>query len=207
VRWIGLALFGLGGLASALAPVADATVTFGANLNRPVASSYTCGYFGFGSCSWESVDFNTHESGFPPVGRGLISRIRVRVGAVTGPMQIVVEQALRQDNPSDPGHPHYYCCKAIRASRVFTPRRNGITTLRVRLRVRQDASPDPHTGYYVDDHLALSVLAANVPIPASYDPNASDSGWFPAWQVGQERVGPYGTAGYVILFNADWNRR
>src|ERR1700676_5738842 len=84
-RRIGLTLLGLAGLASALAPVASATIRFGANLNRRPNSPYTCGYFGFGSCSWESVEFNTQESGFPPVGRGLISRVRVRVGAFTGP--------------------------------------------------------------------------------------------------------------------------
>jgi hypothetical protein len=207
MRRTGVAFLGLAGILIALAPAASATITFGANLKRRPNSSYTCGYFGFGSCSWESIDFNTHESGFPPRGRGLISRVRVRVGGVTGRMQIVVEEALRAQNPNDPGHPHYYCCKAVRASRVFTPGRNRTTTVKVSLPVRQDASPDPHTGYYVDDHLALSVLSGNVPIPASYDPNASDSGWFPAWRVGQERVGPYGTAGYVILFNADWNRR
>jgi hypothetical protein len=202
-----MVLLGLAGLAGAVPPVAQATVRFGANLNRSPNSPYTCSYFGFGSCSWESIEPNTHESGFPPVGLGRISRVRVRVGAVTGRMQIVVEEALRQDNPSDPGHPNYYCCKAVRASRVFTPGRNRITTLKVSLPVRQDSAPDPHTGYYVDDHLALSVLAPNVPIPASSDPNASDSGWGPAWRVGDERAGPYGTAGYVILFNADWNRR
>jgi hypothetical protein len=207
MRRIGVALLALAGLLSALAPVASATITFGANLKRRPNSPYTCGYFGFGSCSWESIELNTRESGFPPVGRGVISRVRVRVGNATGRMQIVVEEALRQQNPSDPGHPNYYCCKAVRASRVFTPKRNRTTTLKVGLPVRQDASPDPHTGYYVDDHLALSVLARNVPIPASYDPNASDSGWFPAWRVNNERAGPYGGAGYVILFNADWNRR
>ena len=44
-----------------------------------------------------------------------------------------------------------------------------------------------------------------MPIPASSDPNASLSGWFPAWQSNQERCCPYGTSGVVILFNADWD--
>jgi hypothetical protein len=184
---------------------ASATTTFGANLGRAPDNPYTCGSFGFQSCSWESIQLTTGESGFPPVGTGRISRVRVRVGSVTGPMQIVVEEALRQDNPADPGHPTYACCKAINLSQVFTPAPNAITTVAVNLPVRQDAAPDPNTGYYVDDHLALSVLDPNVPIPASSDGNASDGGWFPAWQLGQERCCPYGTAGFVILFNADWD--
>lgn len=184
---------------------ASAATTFGANLNRVPDNPYTCGSFGFQSCSWESIQLATGESGFPPVGTGRISRVHVRVGNVTGPMQIVVEEALRQDNPADPGHPTYACCKAINVSQVFTPAPNAITTVPVNLPVRQDAAPDPNTGYYVDDHLALSVLDPNVPIPASSDPNASMSGWFPAWQPGQERCCPYGTSGFVILFNADWD--
>jgi hypothetical protein len=184
---------------------ASATTRFGANLNRAPDSSHTCGEFGFQTCSWESIDPGTGESGFPPVGRGVVSRVRVRVGPFTGPMQVVVEEALRQENPSDPGHPTYACCKAVEVSRVFTPAPNAVTPVSVNLHVRQDAAPDPHTGYYVDDHLALSVLNPNVPIPASSDVNASLSGWFPAWQSGQERCCPYGTSGYVILFNADWN--
>lgn len=120
-------------------------------------------------------------------------------------MQIVVEQALRQDNPGDPGHPTYACCQAINASQVFTPKANAITQIPVNLPVRQDISPDPSTGYYVDQHLSLSVLAPNVPIPASTDPNGSFGGWFPAWKVGDERAGVYGGQGAVILFNADWS--
>ena len=193
-----------------LAPPASARrkITFGANLNRVPDSPYTCGSFGaFNSCSWESIDFTTGESAFPPVGKGVITKFRVRVGAVTGPMQIVVEEALRQNNPSDPGHPFYYCCKAVRTSGVFTPPANTISAWRTKLSVTQSAKPN-NNGYYVDDHLALSVLASNVPIPASSDPNATLSGWFPAWTLGEERGGsPFGSSGYTILFNADWERR
>jgi hypothetical protein len=80
------------------------------------------------------------------------------------------------------------------------------TAVPVNLAVTQDAAPEP-SGYYVDDHLALSVLAPNVPIPASTDPNATLGYWAPAWSfVGQEAVGPGGSgAGADVLFNADWN--
>jgi hypothetical protein len=188
------------------APAQSSAVTFGANLSRLPDNPYTCGYYGFSSCSWESINFSTGESGFPPVGRGVITKVRVRVGSVSGPMQIVVQEALRKDNPGDPGHPTYACCKAIAASQVFTPPPNSPAfPVNVNLPVRQDAAPDPNTGYYVDDHLALSVLAPNVPIPASSDPSASLSGWFPAWTVGQERCCPFGTSGATVLFNADWS--
>jgi len=202
----------LGTLAAALlAPRAEA-VTFGANLNRPVDSPYRCGDFILffpqpTTCSAESINVSTGESAFPPVGVGRITQVRVKVGPVTGPMQVVVEEALRKDNPSDPGHPTYACCKAISASQVFTPAPNAITTVNTNLVVRQDIAPDPNTGFYVDDHLALSVLDVNTPVPANLDnnPNNSLGFWFPAWQVGQERADAYGFGpGAVVLFNAEW---
>lgn len=195
-------------------PASASAVTFGANLNREPNNTITCGSFDMGlgyppatfnSCSWDFQQPATGESVFPPVGTGVISRVRVRVGATTGPMQIVVEEALRKDNPSDPGHPTYACCKAINVSQVFTPTPNAVSTIPVNLPVRSDAAPDPASGYYVDDHLALSVLARNVPIPGNNDSGAFDGGWFPAWQKGDERAGAYGTSGVVLLFNADWN--
>ena len=73
----------------------------------------------------------------------------------------------------------------------------------VNFHVKQDLAPEA-SGYYVDQHLALSVLDPNVPIPASLDPNAGVGLWFPAWKVGDERAGSYGTSGAMILINGDW---
>lgn len=186
-------------------------VTFGANLGSRLPNNQTAcndpGWFfftQFPSCSFGSQNLSTGENGFPPVGQGIITKVRVRVGPVTGPMQIVVEQALRANNPSSPGNPTYACCKAINASQIFTPAANQITEVPVSLPIRQDISPDPATGLFVDQHLVLSVLAPNVPIPANLDPNGAFGGWFPAWTVGEERTGIYGGQGAVILFNADW---
>jgi hypothetical protein len=198
--------------AALLAPRAGA-VLFGANLNRVPDSPYRCPDIGapiynFPTCSSESVNLTTGESGFPPVGVGVVTQVRVRVGPITGPMQIVVEEALRKDNPGDPGHPTYACCKAINASQVFTPAANGVTAVNVNLPVRQDIAPDPNTGFYVDDHLALSVLDPNVPIPADLDSSQTIGVgiWLPAWQVGEERASSaFGTSGAQILFNAEWN--
>ena len=187
--------------------------SFGTNLDRPANNVTPCNStaWTFGlpnpntTCSFNSQDLTTGENAFPPVGTGVVTAVRVKVGPVTGPMQIVVEQALRKDNPGDPGHPTYACCQAINASQVFTPTANAITQVPVNLPVRQDIAPDPSTGIYTDQHLSLSVLAPNVPIPASLDSNGFYGGWFPAWSVGDERAGVYGGQGAVILFNADWS--
>lgn len=185
---------------SALAPaVATAKITFGANLNRQPDNPYTCGYFGYTTCTWESINFNTGESGFPPLGKGTITKVRVKVGNVSGPMQVVVLEALRKPDPGG----FYACCKAVAVSPVFTPQPNTTWRVSTNMKVKQSRTPNS-AGLYVDDHLALSVFAANVPIPASTDGSASMSGWAPAWTKGEERVGPYGTTGFTILLNADW---
>jgi hypothetical protein len=198
------------------APASSSATTFGANLSRAPVDDWSCsylfGYFSFGtvnspSCTVESQNLSTGESGFPPAGQGVVTKVRVRVGSQTGPMQIVVEQALRKDKSYDPGHPDYACCKAIQLSQVFTPAPNAITQVPVNLSVRQDIAPDPSTGYYVDQHLALSVLSPNVPIPLADDPQGNLGGWSPAWSLGQERVDHWGFGpGATVLFNADWTQ-
>ncbi len=120
-------------------------------------------------------------------------------------MQIALEEALRKDNPGDPGHPTYACCKLVGLSQVFTPAANAITEIPVNFRVKQSLAPE-ESGYDVDDHLSLSVLNGNVPIPAAIEPNASVGIWYPAWQViGEERASVYGTSGLQVLMNAEWN--
>jgi hypothetical protein len=211
-----------GGLAIAFATVASAVtllvpaqssaVIFGADLARAPDNTTACNdpswffFYTFPTCSFDFQNLATGESGSPPVGQGVVNRVRVRVGPVTGPMQVVVEQALRQDNPGDAGHPTYACCQAINASQVFTPAANAITQIAVNLPIRQDIAPDPRNGLYTDQHLALSLLAPNVPIPANIDQNGFYGGWFPAWRVGDERAGAYGGQGAVILLSADWSR-
>ena len=197
---------------AALAPgtASAATATFGANLGRTPDNTATCTQLQLipvaGTCTVESVNFATGESSFPPSGEGVVSAVRLRVGPTTGPMQIVLEEALRQDNPFEAGKPNYACCSVVDASPIFTPTANAITTVPVNFRVVQSLSPDSN-GYFVDRHLALSILDPNVPIPASLSPNSSVGGWFPAWSaVGQQRVGPSGTFFAAdVLMNADWD--
>jgi hypothetical protein len=189
---------------------AAATVTFGANLAREPDSAATCitiqvfPIYG-PNCSVVSNNPATGENSFPPAGEGVVSQVRVKVGPLTGRMQIAEEEALRKDNPADPGHPTYACCKLVALSQVFTPAANAVTAVPVNFPVKQDLAPE-ESGYYVDDHLSLSVLDEGVPIPAATDGGAGVGIWFPAWQSpGEERAGIYGTAGIAVLFNADWD--
>lgn len=204
--------WGLAALAAvavcAVAPAQGWAVTFGTDLGRAPDNTTACNQILFlnpiPTCSTTSNDPTTGEQLRPPVGRGIVTVVRVRVGPVTGPMQVVVQQALRADNPVEPGKPTYACCQAIRVSQVFTPAANATTTVRVNLPIRQDLAPDPVSGLYTDQHLALSVLAPNVPIPAASSPNSGYSIFFPAWQAGEERAGPYSSLGAAVTMNADW---
>ena len=123
-------------------------------------------------------------------------------------MQIVEEQALRQDNPSDPAtRPTPAARRSPRApsSRRAPTRSPLCPSTSTSTRTSPEAS-----GYYVDQHLALSVLDPNVPIrPTSIPTTASASGSRPGkWDeraglrdVGsddplQRRLGTAGGGGY-----------
>jgi hypothetical protein len=213
-----------------MAPPA-AAIPFGTDLNRPpsLAAGFCPDYLystpgapAGQSCAWESVNFQTGENPFPPVGLGVVTRVRVRVGGSTGPMQVVVLRGLRTSNtpggiildPNDPeqkrqiftpGSAGYSCCKAIGLSQVFVPVPGTITAIDVNLPTRNDIAPDPTTGVYVGDFLALQVLRPDVRIPMAADPNFITGGFFPAWQLNEERASIYGITGGGVLLNADWN--
>jgi hypothetical protein len=136
-------------------------------------------------------------------------------------MQVVVLRGLRTattpggnvPDPVDPKNPlvftpgsaGYSCCKAVGLSQVFVPAPGTVTAFDVNLPTRNDIAPDPVTGVYVGDFLALQVLRPDVRIPAASDPNFITGGFFPAWQLNEERAGIYGTTGGGILLNADWS--
>jgi hypothetical protein len=138
-----------------------------------------------------------------PYGGGTIVRARVRVGPVTGPMQFVVMRSLRHPQSlADPA-----CCFPVGASEVFTPAPNAVTTVPMNVPVRNDT--DPASGINNYDHIAISVLAPGVPIPAFYTGDQSlnaptGGGFYPAYQPGTERTtGMFGVVGFQTLINAD----
>jgi hypothetical protein len=209
-------------LAAALVAVQPAAaIPFGTNLNRPpsLAAGFCPGFVPFTpqvgqTCAWQSVNLQTGESPFPPAGNGVVTRVSVRVGGSTGPMQMVVLRGLRDPEliPSDPnvgngfpGSANYVCCKAVAFSQVFVPTPGTTSTFAVNLPTRNDLAPDPATNKYVGDFLALQVLSPNVRIPAAADAGAIAGGFFPAWRApGEERASIYGQSGMAVLFNGDW---
>jgi hypothetical protein len=216
------------GLAAALAlttaPAAHA-IPFGANLGLPANVPFDCtvlpvpnalgnGYVALPSpaptCTWMATGtINQPGAGtFLVPSGGVVTQVRVRVGPVTGPMQVIVLRAFRDVN--EVSFP--VCCTEVGRTPPFTPTPNAITTIATALAVRRDVVPDPVNNTLTFDSLALSVLAPNVPIPA-FDTGAHDPANFDAPQalVYHPAVGPgqeafarsSGVGGFQVLMDAD----
>jgi len=189
-----------------LAPSADAARWFGAKLSRSANSQATCQDFSFfytvPSCSWATAGalFNPRESTVVP-GTGVVTRVRIKVGNKTGPMRVIVAEALRKKNGGESA-----CCRGKRQTKVLRPKRNGIRTFKVRLPVRVKYNKKSKIWAY--DNLFLTMENANTVIPAHGGGNNCSGGWFPALRPGQENYsGPYGQCGYTILLRAKWRKR
>ncbi len=169
-------------------PAGARAATFGADLSQPANNSTTCGqgipplfYTGIGSPSCTYFSGAPGPSPYAPES-GTVTAVRVKVGSVTGPMQIVVMRSLYQNKAGDPGHPYFACCFIERYGPIFTPQANAITTVPSNLPMTEEPTPpaEDFTTNAAGDFLALSVLAPNVPIPMFIDNQSGDSGFYPA---------------------------
>lgn len=164
-------------------------VTFGSDLSRAPTNTYTCGMnippFGLSSGTSSCMYFSLSPSPYAPAS-GTVTAVHVRVGAITGPMQVVMMRSLYQNHFGDPGHPYFACCFVERYGPIFTPQPETVTTVPVELPMTEEPTPPPEdfTTNAAGDFLALSVLAPDVPIPISIDKATVVSGFYPAPTVG-----------------------
>jgi hypothetical protein len=203
-------------------PASAGAASFGADLSQPANSTATCGdqLQAFptnpiaGSCMWFSVGGN--ESFYGLAASGTVTAVRVEVGPVTGPMQVVVVRGY-YENTTTPGKPFLACCIMQQYGPTFTPQANGVTTVPTSLAMREDPTPAPDdtSTIAVNDQLALAVLSPEVPVPASLTGGGptlkADFGWYPApSQAGVPAPSPnvdqynWDFSGYQILMNADF---
>jgi hypothetical protein len=200
----------------AVVPAAGAQ-TIGANLARPANAAYgcealpttdafgrrffqptgatTCTYVGTGSVSGQG---EIAQARFPG---GVVTRVRVKAGPATGPMQVTIARSMR-------GGFGFQCCFFAGASQVFTPAPNAVTQVAVRLPMRNDLNPQ--VGETVD-YLGLTVLAPGVPIPmheigSPGDPaNPGALAFFNHLSAAApERADGAGVGGVVPLLQADF---
>jgi hypothetical protein len=172
-------------LGGAPASAGAARTSFGADLGVEANDPAICGE-GFypslipsPSCTWFSA---APGASFYAPASGTVTAVRVRAGAVGGKMQVVVMRSLYQNRVDDPEHPHFTCCFIEAYGPVFEARANAVTTVAAQLAMTEQATPPPSdaTTEAVGDFLAISVLAANVPIPAFIDERSQDGGFYPA---------------------------
>ncbi len=205
--------------ALAFVPAGAGAVTFGTNLGQPATNTTTCGagipplfFTGIGSPSCMYFSSAPGPTPYAP-GTGTVTAVRVRVGNVTGPMQVVVMRSLYQNHAGDPGHPFFACCFVQSYGPIFTPQPNAVTEVPTNLPVTEEPTPPPEdtTTNAAGDFLALSVLASNVPIPMSIDNQTLDTGFYPAPTAGtvpapspNPLFGASFSAGQVLL-NAEFN--
>ena len=203
------------------------TVTFGADVaNEVPQSTYDCthfpgafgngvwnavpGYLNASSCTWTTPQnpVKPSEGLVTPGGTGTITTVRLRVGAVTGPMQLVVFNF-----EVDPANGNARCCNAAYVSQPFTPTANAITTLHTSLPVHTDTGVGQESAppYEVADMLGLNIDEDGVPIPAvdytgrglPVNQLPSDNLHWPAYVQGQTDLAG-GYYGYQLDMNADW---
>ncbi|HWF32597.1 MAG TPA: hypothetical protein VG188_08585 [Solirubrobacteraceae bacterium] len=169
-------------------PAGASATTFGADLNNAPNNPTTCGEgispyltapMGSPSCMYFSGA--PGPSSYAPAS-GTLTAVHVRVGATTGPMQVVILRSLYQNKAGDPGHPYFACCFVERYGPIFTPQANTVTTVATNLPVTEEPIPaaDDFSTNAAGDFLALSVLAPNVPIPAFGDGRSGFAGYYPA---------------------------
>jgi hypothetical protein len=183
---------------------------FGANLSRPANNPTSCQglifYQRVPSCSFSTTGGlrSLRESMVVP-GTGTITRVRIKVGNTTGPMRIAILQSLRKENAGEAA-----CCIGRRQSRVFTPRRNRITSVTVNLPV--SVTFNRKSRIHAFDSMFLTMENPDVPIPANVIADTQtgncSGGWFPAVRPRQENfTGPYGVCGATILIRGTWKPR
>lgn len=119
---------------------ARGAVVFGANLDRPDDATLTCGVIppfitlGPTTCTYFTTSATLYppsEVNIVPRGFGVITRVRVRTGRVSGPMRVVTFRSMRQSSSTgEPGG-----CGPQYASATFTPPADAVTEQVVHLPV------------------------------------------------------------------------
>jgi hypothetical protein len=218
-KWVAVAAIVSAIASLACAPAGAATGAFGADLNQEANNTVACNDQligspfanpGYTTCMWTSLGGT--ESFYGLAESGTVTAVRVKVGARTGPMQVVVIRSYFR-NTFTPGKPELACCVMQQYGPVFTPQANAVTTVATSLAMTEQHVPPPEdmTTIATADELALAVLGPNVPVPASANGGRADFAWYPApSQAGVPAPSPdvdqynWDFSGLQVLMNADY---
>ena len=138
------------------------------------------------TCTLRNLGYinNVFQLGSFVPGNGRITRIRVRSGANPAPLQVTIFQG-------SPG----LCCTARRLGRVFQPVANGITTVRMNIRVFRSLDTSGGQLTQVTDAVGLTAVGpGSLPLVDQGTAGTFTSGtgltqlWYPATAIGDPRV-------------------
>jgi len=216
---------------SCFAPMSAGAQTFGTDLSQPINVPISCSegvlnqfllqflYGPFGdTCTWTSVTTGNASDSLTAPGTGTVTAVRVKMGATTGPMQVVVIRYIFQQT-GNPGSPNIACCFVQEYGPVFTPAANAITTVPTNLPVVVQPTPPPNdlTDTAATDQLALTSLDPSVQVPlfatngGSNDLSVLSYAWYPAPTSGTVPAPSYNPiggfadlSGLKVLMNADF---
>ena len=221
----------------AFAPAAPAAaVTFGSDLTvaadagfdctvspfdfagapRPPSGAQTCTYTQTPEAAppdgggWPAAGIAAGPLAVP--GHGRLTAMRVRAGATTGPMRLVVlRTSVLRAVVNGTVRVTRVCCRLQAATPVFTPTPDAVTTVPVSFRVRRDTREPAQGGEVLSiDAIGVSVMAPGIPVPL-HDTAVRNTGggppvaMFPAPPEGSDSGGlAIGTDRYEVLVNADF---
>jgi hypothetical protein len=210
--------------AAALAAPAAQAVLFGSTLRAPANAGFGCESrpaerlfggielqpTGTATCTWASAGIvgSLRRTFFVP-RTGVIRSVSVRAGANPAPLRVTIlsSQTAVDRRGIAIGDPA--CCTVERLGRVFRPRPNRVTTVRVNLPVRVDADD----GLRSTDGVGITAVGpGTLPIaavaPGSFDPGSPiASSWHPRPGIGQPAGSGAGHVGFEVLLRADWRPR
>jgi hypothetical protein len=195
------------------APASAQTITFGASLTEAPDPEFDCAALplpgGFATPPSSCVLSTPLNPSDPtqglitPVGTGTITGVRIRVGASTGPMSLVVLQSEKNIATQTVS-----CCEAVLVTQPFMPTPNTVNAFRANLPVHTDDPGLPTAdGLQLTDMLALAVLNGATPIPAV---NEGGSGAAPVDELGSpaplegQSASMVAASGYQLDLQADW---
>ncbi len=186
-----------------------ASTTFGANLSKVTPqSTATCLSFYLQPTCTLTTEADTlggaGQSFIVPQGpgahgTGTITAFNVAEGSATGPMQVLLLQALRDQSSGT-----VQCCTVVNATAPFTPAANAITTIPVSWATENDSAANAD-GVSAYDMMAISV-SSGVSLPVSTQGGAYDRYWAPecAGTDGTQCGEGAGENRYVVTMSADW---
>jgi hypothetical protein len=164
--------------AASTPPTQPGAVIMGAPLTAPPDVSFGCRALPLpngesdalpgdsSSCTWSTPAnaVDPPEALTTPIGAGTITGVRIRVGALTGPMSLVILESQKNLLTGA-----VTCCEATLVTQPVMPTPNAVSPFRTNLPVETDAEGESSTstpGMQVTDMLALAVLNDATPIPA-----------------------------------------